>query len=43
MQPPIMISADTLKSQGHNTPYLGIELPGRVRFTLVGGRVVFEG
>lgn len=39
----VRVSADTLKSQGHNTPYLGIELPGRVRFTLVGGRVVFEG
>ena len=39
----VRISADTLKSQGRNTPYLGIELPGRVRCTLVGGRVVYEG
>jgi dihydroorotase len=39
----VRVSADTLKSQGHNTPFLGIELPGRVRCTLVGGRVVYEG
>jgi dihydroorotase len=32
-----------LKSQGKNTPFLGLELPGRVRFTLVGGQVVYEG
>jgi len=31
-----------LKSQGKNTPFLGIEVPGRVRMTLVGGQVVFE-
>jgi dihydroorotase len=39
----VRVSADTLKSQGRNTPFLGIELPGRVRYTLVGGRVVYEG
>ena len=39
----VRVSADTLKSQGRNTPFLGIELPGRVRCTLVGGRVVYEG
>jgi len=32
-----------LKSQGRNTPFSGYELKGRVRFTLVGGHVVFEG
>jgi dihydroorotase len=32
-----------LKSQGKNTPFLGLEVPGRVRATLVGGQVVFEG
>ena len=32
-----------LKSQGKNTPFLGLELPGRVRCTLVGGQVVYEG
>ena len=31
-----------LKSQGKHTPFSGYELPGRVRFTLVGGRVVYE-
>ncbi len=37
------ISAGTLKSQGKNTPFLGYELPGKVRYTLVGGLVVYEG
>ena len=32
-----------LRSQGKNTPFLGYEVPGRVRLTLVGGHVVFEG
>jgi dihydroorotase len=31
-----------LKSQGKNTPYLGLELKGRTRYTLVDGQVVFE-
>ena len=30
----------SLKSQGKNTPFLGLELPGRVRHTLVDGVVV---
>ncbi len=33
----------TLKSQGNNTAFLGREVRGRVRATLVGGRVVHEG
>ena len=36
------ISPETLRSQGKNTPYLGYELVGRVRYTLVAGNVVFE-
>ena len=36
------ISAGALKSQGKNTPFLGYELPGKVRYTLVGGLVVYE-
>ncbi len=32
-----------LKSQGRNTPFSGYELKGRVRYTLIGGHVVFEG
>jgi dihydroorotase len=31
-----------LKSQGRNTPYLGLELKGRTRYTLVDGQVVYE-
>src|SRR4030095_477378 len=32
-----------LKSEGKNTPFLGLEVPGKVRATLVGGQVVYEG
>ncbi|HEY6281129.1 MAG TPA: dihydroorotase [Burkholderiales bacterium] len=32
-----------LKSQGKNTPFLGLELQGRVCYTLVEGHVVYEG
>ncbi len=35
-------SPDTLVSQGHNTPFFGRKLQGRVRWTLLGGRIVFE-
>ncbi len=31
-----------LKSQGHNTPFLGYELPARVTTTIVAGRVAYE-
>ncbi len=31
-----------LRSQGKNTPFLGLEVPGVVRWTLVGGQVVHE-
>jgi dihydroorotase len=31
-----------LKSQGKNTPFLGMELQGRVRHTLVNGAVVYQ-
>ena len=31
-----------LKSQGKNTPYTGIEVKGKVRYTLVEGQVVYE-
>ncbi len=36
------IAAESLKSQGKNTPFLGYELPGRVRMTIVAGNVVYE-
>ena len=31
-----------LRSQGKNTPFLGLEMPARVRYTVVGGQVVYE-
>jgi len=33
---------EALKSQGKNTPFLGYELAGRVRTTIVAGNVVYE-
>jgi dihydroorotase len=36
------VGPDTLKSQGKNTPFTGIELKGRVRYTLVEGQIVYE-
>ena len=39
---PFEVSAATLKSQGKNTPFLGYELAGRVRYTIVAGNVVYE-
>ena len=39
---PVAIKPETLKSQGKNTPFLGYELAGRVRYTIVAGSVVYE-
>jgi dihydroorotase len=39
---PLRVAAQTLKSQGKNTPFLGYELSGRVRYTVVAGNVVYE-
>jgi len=36
------VTRDALQSQGKNTPFLGIELAGRVRYTLVDGQIVYE-
>jgi dihydroorotase len=36
------VEPSALKSQGKNTPFLGLEVPGRVRYTLVEG-IVFAG
>ena len=33
------VSRDSLRSQGRNTPFLGWNLPGRVRYTLVDGHL----
>jgi dihydroorotase len=37
------VHRDALRSQGKNTPFQGYEVTGRVRATLVGGRVVYGG
>jgi dihydroorotase len=39
---PLQVSAEALRSQGANSPFLGYELAGRVRATLVAGQPVFE-
>ncbi|HKO87010.1 MAG TPA: dihydroorotase [Burkholderiales bacterium] len=36
------LSAESLKSQGRNTPFLGYELPGVTRYTFVSGRLCHE-
>ncbi len=36
------VKPSALVSQAKHTPFAGIELPGRVAFTLVGGQVAFE-
>ncbi|HQR50020.1 MAG TPA: dihydroorotase [Methylophilaceae bacterium] len=36
------VEAKSLVSQGKNTPFLGLELAGRVRHTLVHGQVVYQ-
>jgi dihydroorotase len=33
---------DTLLSRGRNTPFLGVEMTGRVEWTLLAGRIVFQ-
>ena len=37
-----MVERRILKSQGKNTPFLGIEVPGKVKYTLASGQIVFE-
>ena len=36
------VEPGSLKSQGKNTPFLGFELTGRVRYTVVGGQIAHE-
>ena len=36
------VEPKVLKSQGKNTPFLGVELQGKVRYTLVEGHLVYE-
>ena len=37
------VQPDTLRSQGKHTPFSGYELPGRVRCTIAGGQLAYEG
>jgi dihydroorotase len=37
------VEPSALVSQGKNTPFIGLEVPGKVRMTIVGGHVVHEG
>ena len=36
------IEPAALKSQGKNTPYTGMEVKGKVRYTLVDGQIVYD-
>ncbi len=36
------VDATRLKSQGKNTPFNGLELPGKTKFTLVRGQIVYQ-
>jgi len=38
----VRVTAEALKSEGKNTPFLGYELAGGVRYTVVAGNVVYE-
>jgi len=39
---PVRITRERLKSQGKNTPFLGMELTGEVRFTLIDGHLAYS-
>jgi dihydroorotase len=36
------VDAKQLKSQGKNSPFLGYDMPGRVRMTIVAGHIAFD-
>ena len=36
------VTASGLLSQGKNTPFLGMELPGKIRYTVLNGQMVYE-
>ena len=38
----LKVTRESLRSQGKNTPFLGRELPGRVRYTLLDGHIAYE-
>lgn len=37
-----LVEPTALRSQGKHTPFSGFELPGRVRYTVLGGRVAYQ-
>jgi dihydroorotase len=37
-----VVAPTSLRSQGKHTPFSGYALPGRVRYTLVGGHLAYE-
>ena len=36
------VTSSAIQSQGKNTPFMGMELPGGVEYTLVNGHIVYE-
>jgi dihydroorotase len=36
------VESGALKSQGKNTPFIGLEVQGKVRYTLVDGQIVYQ-
>ncbi|SFE73544.1 dihydroorotase [Nitrosomonas sp. Nm166] len=36
------VMPSAILSQGKNTPFLGMELPGKIKYTLVNGHIVYE-
>jgi dihydroorotase len=38
----VRVTTKALRSQGKNTPFMGYELPGRVRYTLIDGHLDYE-
>jgi len=36
------VSRESIRSQGKNTSFLGVDLPGRVRFTLIDGHLAYS-
>jgi dihydroorotase len=36
------VEAGNLKSQGKNSPFTGLELAGKVKYTLVNGQLVYQ-
>ncbi len=36
------VTSSAIQSQGKNTPFMGMEIPGGVKYTLVNGHIVYE-